>query len=242
MLRLTRLLVSAVPTLATPAHLKPALGFLPVRGSWFSTPQSKKVLDLIKRETSDSNIDRICIEMASLNNKVKEEAVKQVLEKIIKGEFSPAVIVHDKFNVHLKNYPEHYFEAYFFRIIESMSRLMVFIDKDEAKGKKVAANEINDCFTICFETLKKLNTKYATLKEIDLLKTFAHYHVNYLQQLVPQDRVELCLTKGREFYKKAITKIMDLLKEFEKKEKELSVPSNSSETIQEKVTRENAIS
>jgi hypothetical protein len=59
-----------------------------------SPNNSTRLLQKIKRETQESNIERICIDMASLNNPHKLEAITNVLDKVYQGQFSPSVIVH----------------------------------------------------------------------------------------------------------------------------------------------------
>ena len=87
----------------------------------FSLHSSNKVLEMIKKERREDNLDRICIEIASLQDSSKEKAVAAVLDKIKEGEFSPATIVHEKYNIHLKKYPNLLYEAYELRILQSLN-------------------------------------------------------------------------------------------------------------------------
>ena len=58
-----------------------------------------------------------------------------------------------------------------------------------------------------------MDHKEAPLKEIELYKNFAHYHVAFLKELVDPKKQKLCLTKGRDFFKGTLGKIMLQVKE-----------------------------
>jgi hypothetical protein len=97
--------------------------------------------------------------------------------------------------------------------------------KGDEKGNKAVVKDINDSFAICFETLKRMDEPSAGIKEIDLFKTFAHYHNSYLQLLVPPEKVELCMTKSRDFLKSALSKSLQQLQIIEDNLKTLQIPS-----------------
>lgn len=99
----------------------------------------------------------MCIEISVLPDEAKEKAIDAVLDKIKTGKFSPAAIIHDKFNIHLKKYPKLQYEAYEFRIIESLHQLTEFILADEEKGQKMVIKDVNDSFGICFQAIKKMS-------------------------------------------------------------------------------------
>lgn len=63
--------------------------------------------------------------MAGLNEKIKQQAIKAFIEKISIGGFDPSVILHSKFNTHLKKYPSLMYDAYFFLLTDGISRLVL---------------------------------------------------------------------------------------------------------------------
>ena len=81
MIRLTHTFLTAL------ARPNPALFplILPLAAQpkfFFSLHSSNKVLDMIKKERHDDNIDKICIEISSLSASAKEKAIEAVIDKV----------------------------------------------------------------------------------------------------------------------------------------------------------------
>lgn len=82
------------------------------------------------------------------------------------------------------------------------------------RAKKILAKQISDAFIICFDTLKKMEARNASPRELQLLRTFAHYNFRYLSQLVEPLKNKEVINKSKECYKLILSKITNLLKSF----------------------------
>jgi hypothetical protein len=81
MIRLTQSLLSTLvrPNVAFLPHILP---LAPQTKFFFSLHSSNKVLEMIKNERYDDNIDKICIEISSLSASAKEKAIEAVIDKV----------------------------------------------------------------------------------------------------------------------------------------------------------------
>lgn len=86
-------------------------------------------------------------------------------------------------------------------------------DKDH-RATKIIAKQISDAFIICFDTLKKMEVKNASPRELQLLRTFARYNFKYLSQLVEPSKSKEVINKSKECHKLILSKITSLLKSF----------------------------
>lgn len=76
------------------------------------------------------------------------------------------------------------FHAYFFRIGEGLNRLIELVEQDDEKGKKAAVKDVNEAYAVCFDVIKRIQSDDAPLREIELYKSFAHYHAIFLKRIV----------------------------------------------------------
>ena len=94
MIRSAQILFRVLPLMpmTTPTVVKVQQPKLLRANRFFYSMSSQDILEMIKNEKYEKNLDKICIYMANMSN--KEDAVQQVLEKVFTKEFSPAVIQH----------------------------------------------------------------------------------------------------------------------------------------------------
>ena len=82
---------------------------------------------MITSGDAEANIDKIVIELGTMSDKNREEALKSIVAQFYEGGLSPKIVVHPKLNVHFKKFPSIHFDAYHFRIVQSLTELMIFM-------------------------------------------------------------------------------------------------------------------
>lgn len=97
MIRATRSIVSGVvkQTLRiAPLSPPPPLPVFRAASMWFSTLQEPKIFQMMKGKVDSKGADIIFIEMATLNEKQKKEAIRLFLDRIFEGNIDSSYIAH----------------------------------------------------------------------------------------------------------------------------------------------------
>lgn len=90
-----------------------------------------------------------------------------------------------------------------------------FIAVENEKGRKIAVKDINECFVVCFDIIRKIPRAEAIRKEVQLHRRFADYHADYLFKLIEPAKRDEIMTKSRDFYRSSLNKTAALLKQEE---------------------------
>lgn len=97
MIRATRSIVTgAVKQTLRIVPLSPPLPFpvFPAASMWFSTLQEPKIFEMMKGKVDSKGADIIFIEMATLSDKQRKEAIRLFLDRIFEGNIDPSYIAH----------------------------------------------------------------------------------------------------------------------------------------------------
>jgi hypothetical protein len=108
------------------------------------------------------------------------------------------------------------------------------IQKGQEEGKKIAVKDINRCYAIIFDIVKRIPRSDALELEIKIYQSFANYHFSFLLRLVEPNKTREVLKKSLDFYKSALSKVVAQIEREQEKESMLS----KEDKVMEKVTEE----
>lgn len=64
---------------------------------------------MVEKGKVEQNLDKILIDLAFLNEKMKEEVLTEIVEHVQIGRLPPTILAHEKFDIQLKRHPALYF-------------------------------------------------------------------------------------------------------------------------------------
>lgn len=95
MIRATRSIVTgAVKQTLRIVPLSHPFPVFPAASMWFSTLREPKIFQMMKGKVDSKGADIIFIEMATLSDKQRKEAIRLFLDRIFEGNIDPSYIAH----------------------------------------------------------------------------------------------------------------------------------------------------